>query len=215
MQSLVCLHRRVFLLCPPLLDYGFIDNEKCFTMCVQIKLIRHRKKKRHVEEQKKIAKDVAAMWKLPQTNQYTIRQLFTVFENFWKNLIWHACFLMRYFCGFLKHCELCIFYFRMLFNIWLVTLFVTEFVASSQVEQRLLHLLCWRGAFKPATTSFILRQPNYRPNWGCPIKIDEYCCLLKKGLETPPLVKLSTLADKCTSVLPPVPSLTTTSASGE
>ena len=61
LQSLVCLHRRVFLLCPPLLDYGFIDNEKCFTMCVQIKLIRHRKKKRHVEKQKKIAKDVAAM----------------------------------------------------------------------------------------------------------------------------------------------------------
>ena len=112
LQSLVCLHRRVFLLCPPLLDYGFIDNEKCFTMCVQIKLIRHRKKKRHVEEQKKIAKDVAAMWKLPQTNQYTIRQLFTMFETFWKNLTLHACFLMRYFWVFWKHCELCIFYSR-------------------------------------------------------------------------------------------------------
>ena len=60
LQSLVCLHCRVFLLCPPLHDSGFIDNVKCFTMCVQIKLIRHRKK-RHVEEQKKIAKDVAAM----------------------------------------------------------------------------------------------------------------------------------------------------------
>ena len=90
LQSLVCLHCRVFLLCPPLHDSGFIDNVKCFTMCVQIKLIRHRKK-RHVEEQKKIAKDVAAMWKLPQTNQYTIRQLFTVFENYWKSLIWYGC----------------------------------------------------------------------------------------------------------------------------
>ena len=170
----------------------------------------------YIEEQKKIAKDVAAMWKLPQTNQYTIRQLFTVFEIFWKNLTLHACFLMRYFWVFWKHCELCIFYSRNAIQYLTGDTFRDRICCfkSSRTKTFTFAMLA-RRAFKPATTSFILRQPNYRPNWGCPIKIDEYCCLLKKGLETPPLVKLSTLADKCTSVLPPVPSLTTTSASGE
>ena len=50
-----------------------------------------KEEKAYIEEQKKIAKDVAAMWKLPQTNQYTIRQLFTVFEIFEKvSLCMHA-----------------------------------------------------------------------------------------------------------------------------